>query len=95
MPDYIEKNVIAANLNLESVPLIDDNGEPIDVNSCYINVTQIKRLDEYLLEKGLGEGIDFSKIGDRWIVPIVASDNRTIEIEVQKKVASIIPEIIN
>ena len=93
--ELIQKNIIASKINLQELALTDINDEPIDLGSSYVNITQIKRLRDYLIENEMTEGIDLSKLGDRWVVPYVLSDNRTIEIEVRNTFERAIPEIIN
>ena len=83
--NYLEQNVIAAKLVLQNISLKDENGEDINVRDCYINVSEIKGLGEYIQDKddSAESRMDLSKLSDRYVVPIYLPNGSKVEIEVQ------------
>ena len=93
--NYLEQNVIAAKLVLQNISLKDDNGEDINVRDCYINVSEIKGLGEYIQNKdeNAGSRMDLSRLSDRYIVPIYLPNGSKVEIEVQNMLQELKPEM--
>ena len=93
--NYLEQNVIAAKLVLQNISLKDENGEDINVRDCYINVSEIKGLGEYIQDKddSAESRMDLSKLSDRYVVPIYLPNGSKVEIEVQNMLQELKPEM--
>ena len=94
--EELRKGILSAKLEFMGLILADNNNNDIQVNSCYINRAEIKTLSEYLSSNGLlttDTSLNYERINDRFVIPIILLDGRKIELEVQETQFGLVPEM--